>query len=201
MKEFIGFVTIVLAFVALIPYIADIFRRKTKPHIFTWIVWAIVTILAFLGQWQKGGGAGSWTTGVTGLLTIFIAFISFKYGSKDITKSDTLIFIAALLAIIPWLLTSDPTLSIIILTTVDVLAFIPTMRKTIKDPGSETFVSYVLHAIRHGLSITALAQYNIATYLYPSALAIMNVIIMLIILKSRYLKRYLNSKSSPPSHS
>ncbi|HCR11053.1 MAG TPA: hypothetical protein DIU47_01755 [Candidatus Pacebacteria bacterium] len=145
---------------------------------------------------NKGGGAGSWTTGVTGLLTIFIALISFKYGSKDITRSDVIIFIAALLAIIPWLLTNDPTLSIIILTTVDVLAFIPTIRKTIKAPESETFVSYVLHALRHGLSITALGQYNIATYLYPLALAIMNVIIMLIILKSRHVK----SKLSSPSH-
>lgn len=121
MKEIIGIITVILSFVGLIPYIIDIFKNKTKPHIFTWAVWAIVTILAFLGQWQSGGGAGSWTTGVTGLITIFIAIISLKYGSRDITKSDTIIFIAALLSIIPWLLTKNPTLSIVILTIIDVL--------------------------------------------------------------------------------
>ncbi|MFA5770752.1 MAG: hypothetical protein WC894_04640 [Patescibacteria group bacterium] len=185
MKEIIGFITVALAFIALYPYIVDIFKNKTKPHIFTWLVWAIVTILAFFGQWQKGGGAGSWTTGVTGIITIFIALISFKKGSRDITKFDVLIFIGALIAIIPWSLTKDPTLSIVILTIIDVLAFMPTIRKTIKDPQSETFISYVLHAIRHSLSILVLANYNIATYIYPASLAVMNIIILSIILKSR----------------
>ena len=185
MKELIGFITVALTFIALYPYIVDIFRNKTKPHIFTWVIWAIVTILAFFGQWQKGGGPGSWTTGVTGILTIFIALISIKKGSKDITKSDVVMFIGALLGIIPWLLTKDPTLSVVILTIIDVVAFIPTIRKTMKDPQSETFISYVLHAIRHSLSIFALANYNLATYIYPTALALMNIIIIFTILKSK----------------
>lgn len=188
MKEIIGYVTVILSFVALGPYIIDIFKNKTKPHIFTWAVWAVVTILAFFGQWQKGGGAGSWTTGVTGILTIFIALISIKKGSRDITKTDKIIFIGALLAIIPWFLTKDPTLSVVILTIIDVLAFIPTIRKTIKDPKSETFISYVLHTIRHSLSIVALANYNLATYIYPASLAVMNLIVLSIILKFRIKK-------------
>jgi len=188
MKEIIGFITVVLTFIALYPYIVDIFRNKTKPHIFTWVIWAIVTILVFVGQWQKGGGPGSWTTGITGILTIFIAVISFKKGSRDITKSDVIMFVGALLGIIPWLLAKDPTLSVVILTIIDVLAFIPTIRKTIKDPESETFISYVLHTIRHSLSIFALANYNLATYIYPASLAIMNVVIILAILKPHFKK-------------
>ena len=186
MKEFIGLVTVILAFVGIIPYIIDIFRGKTKPHIFTWVVWALVTFLAFLGQWTKGGGAGSWTTGVTGLLTIFIALISIKYGSRDITKSDVIIFIMALVAIISWLFTKDPTLSIVILTVVNTLAFVPTIRKTIKDPSSETFSSYVIHTFRHSLSIFALSNYNLATFLYPAVVALSNLTVACIILKSRW---------------
>lgn len=188
MKEIIGFITVALAFIALYPYISDIFRNKTKPHIFTWMVWAIVTILAFFGQWEKGGGAGSWTTGVTGILTIFIALISLKKGSRDITKFDKMVFVGALLAIVPWMMTKDPTLSVVILTIIDVLAFIPTIRKTIKDPHSETFISYVLHSIRHSLSILALANYNLATYIYPASLAIMNILLVIIIAKSELKK-------------
>lgn len=180
----IGFIAAVLTFVAVAPYIIDIFKNKTKPHIFTWVIWAIVTLLVFFGQWQKGGGPGSWTTGIAGIITIFIALISFKKGSKDITKLDIAMFIGALLGIVPWLLAKDPTLSVIILTIIDVLAFIPTIRKTIKDPQSETFISYVLHAIRHSLSIIALLNYNLATYIYPASLAVMNLIIIFIIVKS-----------------
>lgn len=188
MKEIIGFITIILAFVALYPYIVDIFRNKTKPHVFTWIIWAIATILVFFGQWQKGGGPGSWTTGVTGILTIFIALISIKKGSKDITNSDKIIFIGALLTIIPWLLTKDPTLSVILLTLIDVLAFFPTIRKTINDPQSETFISYFLNVFRHGLSIFALTKYNLATYIFPAALVIMNLVVVIMISKSNHKK-------------
>lgn len=183
MKEIIGLITVVITFVALVPYIVDIFRNKTKPHIFTWAVWAIVTILAFIGQWQKGGGAGSWTTGVTGVITILIAFIALFKGSKDITKMDVAIFVGALIAIIPWYYTKDPTTSIVLLTIIDAFAFIPTIRKTLNDPQSETLMSYVLHAIRHSLSIVALANYNLATYFYPLVLAVMNVIVILAIIK------------------
>jgi len=185
MKEIIGLVTVLLTIIALYPYIVDIFRNKTKPHVFSWLVWAIVTILAFVVQWQKGGGPGSWTTGVTGILTIFIAIISLNKGSRDITKLDVVIFIGALLAIIPWMMTKDPTTSIVILTLIDILAFIPTIRKTAKDPQSETLISYILHAVRHSLSIVALANYNLATYIFPTSLALMNIIVILVILKPR----------------
>lgn len=184
-KDFIGLVTVALALIGLVPYIIDIFRNKTKPHIFTWVVWALVTFLAFLVQWQKGAGAGSWTTGVTGILTIFIAFISLKKGSRDITTSDVIIFVAALLAIIPWLLTKDPTISIIILTAIDALAFVPTMRKTVNDPTSETMSSYIINAVRHSLSIVALSNYNLGTYLYPAVVALCNLIVVFIIVKFR----------------
>lgn len=185
MKETIGVLTVFLSLIALLPYIVDIFRNRTKPHVFTWMVWAVVTVLAFLGQWQKGGGPGSWTTGVTGLLTVLIAIISIKKGTKDITSLDKVVFVGALVGVIPWFLTRDPTISMILITLIDVVAFIPTIRKTSKAPQSETLVSYGLHGLRHILSVIALANYNIATFLYPSSLAIMNIIVILVILKSR----------------
>lgn len=185
MKEIIGAVTVILAFAGLIPYILDILRNRTKPHVFTWVVWALVTFLAFLAQWKSGGGAGSWTTGITGLLTIFIAVLALKKGSKDITNSDVVIFIGALIAIIPWLLTKDPTVSVILLTIINSSAYIPTVRKTINDPSSETLSSYILHAVRHSLSILALSNYTIPTFLYPLINASMNATVATIIIKSR----------------
>lgn len=185
MKELLGLIAVVLTIIGHFPYIVDTLKKKTTPHLFTWIIWAIVAILAFLGQWQKGGGAGSWTTGVTGLITIFIAILSLKNGTKDITFSDKIFFIAALLSIIPWYLTKDPTISIICLTLIDTLAFAPTIRKTIKNPNSETLFTYALNILRHGLSLLALANYNVATYLYPLSLLIMNALMTIVIIRPR----------------
>ncbi len=183
MKETLGLITIILSIVGHVPYIIDTVRGKTKPHIFTWIIWSIITLLAFLGQWTKGGGAGSWGTGITGLMAICITIFALKKGTKDITLSDKIFFIGALLAIIPWYLTKDPTLSIIIAAAIDVSAFIPTIRKTIINPKSETFATYSINIIRHILSLVALERYNLATVLYPVYLLSMNLIITIIMFR------------------
>jgi len=125
---------------------------------------------------------------VTGLITILIVIQAVRNGSKDITQTDKICFVAALVSIIPWYLTNDPTFSMVIITAIDVFAFLPTIRKTLKDPSSETGSMYALNVFRHGLSVTALANYNVATYLYPIALLIMNFLMTFIILKSKIRK-------------
>jgi len=185
MKEALGLITVALSVIGHTPYIIDTLKKKTKPHILTWLIWSIVTVLAFLGQWAKGGGAGSLTTGVTGVITIFIAILAFKNGTKNISKSDKVFFVAALFAIIPWYITKDPTISVVIASTVDAFAFYPTMRKTLKDPGSETLTTYIMNVLRHGLSIGALSSYNLATYIYPLILLVMNAVVAAMIIAPR----------------
>lgn len=188
MKETLGLIAAILAVVSHAPYIKDILHSRTRPHVFSWVIWSIVTLLVFFGQLQEGAGPGAWTTGITGLTTILIAFLAFKQGSKDITKSDVIFFSAALATLIPWKLTNNPTISIILLTLIDILAFIPTLRKTIKDPSSETFLTYFLNLFRHGLSIPALATYNLATVLFPAVMLLLNGTMVSVILKSRVKK-------------
>lgn len=189
MKETLGFVTIILSIIGHTPYIIDTIRGKTKPHIFTWIIWSIITLLAFFGQWAKGGGAGSWGTGITWVMAILITLFAIKKGVRDITLSDKVFFIGALLAIIPWYLTKDPTISVIIAATIDFSAFVPTIRKTIKNPKSETLATYSINIVRHILSFIALENYNLVTLLYPAYLLSMNLVMTTIILKPYFVKK------------
>jgi hypothetical protein len=181
MKEILGLIAVALAFIGFYPYVRDIFRGKTKPHLFTYLIWSIVTALAFFGQWVSGAGPGAWTTGVMAVLTILVLVLSFKYGTEDVTRLDVIFLIAALIAIVPWWLTDDPTVSVIIATFVDVCAFFPTIRKTYNDPLSETLISYVLNLFRHGLAVLALTSFAVATYIYPVALFFMNAILVAVI--------------------
>lgn len=189
MKEWLGLIAVVMAVVAHIPYVADIIRRKTQPHVFTWLIWAILTLFVFMGQWEQGAGPGAWPTMVAGSISIFIAILSLKYGTKDITRLDKVFFGAALISIIPWYLTKDPTISVLLLTGIDGVAFIPTIRKTAKDPSSETLFTYILNVPRHAIAVAAIAHYNAATYIYPSMLVIMNAVVVITIVLSRWKKK------------
>lgn len=185
MKELIGLITVILAFAGHTPYVIDTYRKKTTPHIFTWLIWSFVSSIAFLGQVAKGGGPGSWSTGVTTVVIILVTLLTLRNKKTDITLSDKILFGFALVAIIPWYFTKDPTLSVIIATIIDACAFIPTIRKTLRNPKSETFTTYALNILRHTLSLVALSKYNVATVLYPAYLLCMNSLMTYIMLSAK----------------
>ncbi len=154
-KIILGAIATVLAFCSLYLYIRDIFRGNTKPHTYTWLIWSIVTWIAFLGQWVSGGGPGSWATGASALLTTGTLFLSLKgnYGTKDVTNFDKMCLVFALLAILPWLLVDSVLWSVILASLIDVIGFIPTMRKTWYAPKSESFGSMIVDTAKHTLSM------------------------------------------------
>ena len=185
MKEILGALAVLLAVVQAVPYIRDILRGKTRPHLYTYLIWSIVTAIAFFGQVVAGGGPGAWTTGVMAVLTIVVLCLCFKYGTDDITLLDGIFLIGAAVAIVPWWLTNDPLYSVVLATIIDVLAFFPTIRKTFRDPGSETLISFVLNLVRHPLSIVALTTLSVTTVIYPASLFVMNGLLVAVILLRR----------------
>lgn len=46
-------------------YIGSILKGQTKPHLYTWLVFTILTAIAFLAQIKDGAGPGSWMLGIT----------------------------------------------------------------------------------------------------------------------------------------
>lgn len=43
MKEIIGVTAVLLAFISYAPYIRDILKGRTKPHVYSWFVWGFVS--------------------------------------------------------------------------------------------------------------------------------------------------------------
>lgn len=90
-KELLSMVAITLTVIAFFPYIRSIIRGSIKPHVFSWVIWGTTTFVLFLAQLEGHGGAGAWPIGVSGSITIFIAFLAFiKRSDIIITKTDWL---------------------------------------------------------------------------------------------------------------
>src|SRR3989344_9662538 len=182
-KNIVGIVAIVLTFIAYTPYFRDLLKGKTKPHIFSWFIWAIVTSIIYALQVSAGAGLGSLVTLAVAVISLLIFILGFKNGNKMIKKIDIVFLILALLAIPLWLVIDQPVLSIILLSTIDMLGFVPTVRKSWNEPYSETLSLYTITTFRHALSIIALEHYNIVTMLFPITWVVANALfsIMLII--------------------
>ncbi|MBP6854992.1 MAG: hypothetical protein KBD26_01540 [Candidatus Pacebacteria bacterium] len=188
MKEILAILGGVIAVVGNIPYLIDVLKHRIQPHPYTWLVWTIVSGVIFFGQIAGGAGVGAIPTGAAEIFTLIIFLFSLRYGFKNIKKTDTYFLIAALLGLIPWVLSKDPTISVIIVVCIDLIAFIPTLRKTWEKPSTETPVLYSMNVVRHILTLFSLQAYNIATMLHSIFMIILNTIMAGIIIGGKYKK-------------
>jgi hypothetical protein len=197
-KIILGAIAALLALFSSYLYIRDILKGNTKPHTYTWLIWAIVTTIAFLGQWISGGGPGSWATGVAAIATTVTLLLSLhgNYGTKDITNFDKVCLLLALLSILPWLLTKNVLWSVLLATFIDLIAFIPTMRKTWYAPRSESLGSMYVDAVKHSLSIVSMNSYSLITIVYPAAVLLTKFVIIGEIIYLRNRKNQIKSRSS-----
>ncbi len=185
MKEIVAYIAVVLAIIGNLPYLRDIIKKRVQPHPYTWLVWSIVSCIIFFGQLAKGAGYGAIPTAASEIFTIIIFFFSLRYGFKHIQKTDTIFLIIALLGIIPWVLTKDPTISVIIAVSIDLVAFMPTIRKTYRHPETETPVLYSMNVLRHILMLFSMQAYNIATTLHSVAMITTNTLMTGLIFRKK----------------
>lgn len=190
MKDVFGVVAVILTFVGYIPYIRDTIKGKTKPHVYSWFIWAFVTFIIFALQVFGHAGAGAFVTLATGLLCLTIFILGMKDGQKDITKFDTVTFVISLIAIGIWVFAKQPVISVVLITTINTLANLPTIRKSWNKPYTETLFTWELGAIRNLLGIVALESYSVLTWLYPVSSLLVNIIVSsLLIIRRKQVKK------------
>lgn len=181
MKEVFAAIAVCLAVAGYVPYSYGIIKGRVKPHAYTWFVWSVVSGIVLVGQIQKGAGVGAASTLVAEVFTFINFLLSLRYGYRGVKRIDTIFLIIAIAGIVIWLMTQDATLAVVIAVAIDVVAFIPTLRKTWHEPTTERRGLFALNALRHILSLFALEAYNLATVLHSVAMIVTNSLMTIFI--------------------
>jgi len=168
-------------------YIRGIYLGRIKPHIFSWVIWGALMSINALVQLGEGANFASSATAVGASLCLLIAWLARTHGEKHITKSDWLCFCAALAAMPLWVLTHETLCAAILITLIDGLAFIPTIRKTWQTPESETRSMYLLCALTDGMILLSVTPITLAAALYPASGLITNTSVLFVILLRSFL--------------
>jgi hypothetical protein len=157
-----------LTLVAYIPYIIDMFKGKNQPHLYTWIsIFLVTTIVAYL-QVIGGGGIGAIPVVLGLAVDIIILVCCFKFGTNDVVFMDKVCLALSVIGVGAYLLfTKQPLVALAIVSIAEIIAFIPTVRKTRNDPYSESLPSYYLLILKLSLITVALQHYNWLTLSYP----------------------------------
>lgn len=174
-KNVVGIVATILVFLGYIPYFRDIVKRKTKPHLYSWFIGGFVAIIIFALQVSGGAGIGSLVTLAAGIMCLLVIVLGVIYKSNiEIVWIDTVFLILAFVALGLWLVAKQPVISAVLSTVIEVLGFMPTVRKSWNKPFTETLQSYYLNTFRFSFALLALQTYTIVTMIYPITWALFN---------------------------
>lgn len=155
-----------------VPYIISILRGKTKPNRATWFIWTLVGGLLAFSYMSAGDSSAIWLPLGYFIGPLITVILSIRYGYATWTKIDTICVAAAILSIIPWLLTENAILTLIINVFIDASGAIPTLIKTHREPETEDFTAWLIFFIANTLNLFALTSFNFSV-LYPAYLFIL----------------------------
>lgn len=186
LKTIIGSVAVLLTFIGYIPYTRDIIAGKTKPHLYSWLLWGIVTSIVFALQLSGNAGVGAFVTLAAALMCFVVIALGIRHKStSEITASDKIFLAMAFITLGVWLIAKQPVSSVVLATSIDLLGFAPTIRKSWNRPHTETLSFYYLNTLRFILATFSLSTYTIITALYPIVWLLANGLFAIMLLVRR----------------
>jgi uncharacterized protein with PQ loop repeat len=187
--ETIGIIAGVLALVGYIPYIYSIFKGVTKPNRATWIIWTVVGGLLAFSYLEEGDSNAIWLPLGYFIGPLFVAILSIWYGYSEWNRLDKICLGIALCSIVPWILSDDATITLLVNVLIDAAGAIPTLVKTYREPETEDLTAWAIFFIANTLQLFAISTLHISI-VYPIYLFFLAAGMVLLILKDHLKKAF-----------
>ena len=189
MKDFYGMLGVIFLLGSSVPYVIACWKKRAKPHAFSWILWALINAIVCAAQVADHAGAGAWSAGVTGFVNVCIAVYALKYGENNFTRGDWVVFLSALAALPLWIATKNPLWSVILVSIIDAFGFFPTVRKSWHRPYEEVLMTFLLGEIGFFFAFMAIENYSVTNWLYPGTVLLTNSVFIVTLLYRRWIWR------------
>jgi hypothetical protein len=184
-KIFLGYLAVIIEIISYIIYFIGIWRGKTKPHAFTWLVWGVLNVVAFIAVLMSGGEAGSWVLGVNALACFIISAIGFWQKVVQYDLYDWLAAVGAFIGIFLWWLTKNPFYAVILVALSDAIGSIPIFRKAYRAPFEENITAFAVGMVYYPIAIFALASLTLTTWLYPAVVFLLDGSLVILVFSRR----------------
>lgn len=162
-------------------------RKKIEPHPFSWFLWAVlglVTLITYIG-------VGAKETIPLAILNfigpLFIFFFTIKYWKGKFPAFDYVCLAFSLVAIIVYILFHNAAIALTINLIGDVLAALPTIRKTYQDPSSENLSTWAFFTLGAVISLFAIKDFTYGVLIFPLYLVVYEFIMCVLILRGRFM--------------
>ena len=150
-------------------YLWDTLRGTTQPNRVTWLLWAVAPLLAFAVELHEGVGLVALMTFTAGFGPLLVLVASFwsPGAAWRIGRLDYVCGLLSVAGLILWIVTRHGTIAIVASILADALAAIPTLRKALVAPHTETSAAYGTAAINAGLTLLTVKHATTALLAFP----------------------------------
>lgn len=163
-----AFLSTILSIYCLFPYIAAILKNKTKPHQLSWLVFVIMNGIVLFSQYFEGARASILITAAFFIGSVIIFILSLKYGVRDSSQWDRVLFIFAILTIVIWYVTKSNATAIWLTLLIDIAATTMILLKVKADSHSEDPAPWAIATVAYVFScLTLVGQPVSILYVRP----------------------------------
>lgn len=170
LKDAFGALAIATSFIGILPYVISFYKGQTKPHAYSWLAWAGLGFIQYMGMVNNHAGAGSWIHLSSCILYLLIGLAALKWGDRERKLADYVALTFCLGAGLIVIFLENYLMALLLAIFADMLAYVPTWRKIWKRPHEEDASIYWLGALMYVFSSLAIGNPNSATLVTPLSL-------------------------------
>lgn len=136
---------LLLSLLAFFSYIRDTIACRTQPQRASWLIWSVLSSIAFFTQVAEGATTSLWFIGAQFARTFSILKLSIWYGSGSyLSRRNLTIFAAAAVGLLLWYLLENTAYALAIVIMISAMGGYATVAKAYRAPESETLSTWFM---------------------------------------------------------
>lgn len=171
--DWIIFTVTIIAYIILV---VDVIKNNGKSqNFFTWFLWGILDSILLISTFKEKGSDLAIIVGC--VIGSFFVAISLLFVKKiKWRKDESQILLLVIITMIIWIWSGSNLVGIIFAVASEMIAGIPLMKASWKNPGSRlTLASYLFFIVSYFLSIISAPNWEIENVLFPVAFLIYSI--------------------------
>jgi len=175
-------------------YALSTLKGKTKPNRVGWLLWALAPLIAFAVEINQGVGLRSLMTFMVGFgpALVFTASFVNKKAYWKISRLDIVCGALSALALVLWLVTRVGDIAIWLSIASDLLASVPTIVKSWREPETEHPTVFRNGAISAAITLLTVKTWTLANYGFPLYI-LLDCVVLYVLIRFKIGKRLMQN--------
>jgi hypothetical protein len=184
-RDALGLLSVALAVLAAIIYIAQTLRGEVRPHPLSWFLFGVLSLTGYWVQRDQGARQGSWTLLAMTIICFLFVAVSVARGERSFSRQEWAFVVAAGAVFAIYMFTRDANVAAALTTAIDALGYGPTFARGWSYPRKDSVTSFAINAAKFVPSLMAMEPISFATSFYPATLLVLNTAVAIMLLMRR----------------